>query len=198
MALAAQKALLDELMGKNRDAAPNERVRTTHWSDDEVCKFYLAGLCPHDLFTNTRVDLGTCPNLHDEKLLEEYRGSNRFERMGYEDDLYRYCNNLIADVERKIRRGHARLELNAENNLPALFATSANAERIKTLSTNIEEMLAKMEKLGNEGRVEEAQAIMSQCEAAKRERMQLEAEQNVRLIYIYLWRYNMLWLELWD
>ena len=179
MALAAQKALLDELMGKNRDAGPNERVRTTHWSDDEICKYYLAGLCPHDLFTNTRVDLGPCPNLHDDKLLEEYRASARFERMGYEDDLHRYCTNLISDVERKIRRGHARLELNAENNLPALFATSANTDRIKTLSNNIEEMLAKMEKLGNEGRVEEAQAIMSQCEAAKRERTQLEAEQNV-------------------
>ena len=35
MATAAA-ALLDELMGKNRDRAPHERGVTQHWSDPEV------------------------------------------------------------------------------------------------------------------------------------------------------------------
>jgi len=30
-------ALLDELMGRNRDANPNDKRRDVHWSDPEVC-----------------------------------------------------------------------------------------------------------------------------------------------------------------
>ncbi|KAI0982044.1 hypothetical protein GJ496_006143 [Pomphorhynchus laevis] len=59
MALSAQAALLDELMGKNRNAAPGDRVKNYHYSDRDVCKHFLCGFCPHELFVNTRADLGT-------------------------------------------------------------------------------------------------------------------------------------------
>lgn len=28
------------------------------WDDKEVCRFYMVRFCPHDLFVNTRSDLG--------------------------------------------------------------------------------------------------------------------------------------------
>jgi len=34
--MTALSAMLDELMGKNRNAAPDEKVNDMHWSDDEV------------------------------------------------------------------------------------------------------------------------------------------------------------------
>ena len=36
-------ALLDELMGRNRDANPNDKRRDVHWSDPEVCIISSAG-----------------------------------------------------------------------------------------------------------------------------------------------------------
>ena len=42
-----------------------------------------------------------------------YRKSNRFERMGYEENFMRYLQGLINDVEKRIRRGHQRLALNS-------------------------------------------------------------------------------------
>jgi len=53
------RALLDELMGKERDAPLHERSnRKIVFSDDDVCKHELVGVCPNQLFKNTRSDLG--------------------------------------------------------------------------------------------------------------------------------------------
>lgn len=32
------------------------------WDDKEVCGFYMVRFCPHDLFVNTRSDLGKWVN----------------------------------------------------------------------------------------------------------------------------------------
>ena len=53
------RQMLDELMGKDRDLSIKEKYgQKKHFSDDEVCKFYLLDFCPHDLFPNTKSDLG--------------------------------------------------------------------------------------------------------------------------------------------
>lgn len=33
--------------------------REIRWDDKEVCGFYMVRFCPHDLFVNTKSDLGT-------------------------------------------------------------------------------------------------------------------------------------------
>jgi hypothetical protein len=68
----ATRALLDELMGKNRNALPTQASKGTHFSDPEVCKNFLVQFCPHQLFINTKSDLGTCSKLHDEHLKSQY------------------------------------------------------------------------------------------------------------------------------
>lgn len=55
----ATRALLDELMGKERNVPLDERTgQSLKFSDPEVCKYALAGLCPYGLFKNTKSDLG--------------------------------------------------------------------------------------------------------------------------------------------
>lgn len=65
---------LDELMGKDRNLLvcccgcdllvtdhlqPHEKKgRGPHFTDSEVCKNYICGFCPSELFTNTKSDLG--------------------------------------------------------------------------------------------------------------------------------------------
>lgn len=68
----AQRALLDELMGAARNLTEEEKkgYREIRWDDREVCGFYMVRFCPHDLFVNTKSDLGPCPRVHDLKLKE--------------------------------------------------------------------------------------------------------------------------------
>jgi RNA-binding protein Luc7-like 2 len=55
----AMRAALDELMGKERDVPLPERSgRRIKFTDELVCKYELAGLCPNKLFKNTKSDLG--------------------------------------------------------------------------------------------------------------------------------------------
>jgi RNA-binding protein Luc7-like 2 len=56
----AMAAMLDELMGKQRNVADKDAQQMKlHYDDPDVCQFALAGLCPYTLFSNTKSDLGT-------------------------------------------------------------------------------------------------------------------------------------------
>ena len=43
------------------------------YKDPEVCHYYVCGFCPHELFVNTRADLGPCKKIHDEAIRKEYQ-----------------------------------------------------------------------------------------------------------------------------
>ncbi|CAH1795377.1 unnamed protein product [Owenia fusiformis] len=173
MAAAAQAALLDELMGRNRNFAPNDKSHEAHWSDDQVCKHFLCGFCPCELFVNTRADLGTCEKLHDDSLKKDYENSSRNGKMGYEEDFIRYLQSLLSDVERRIRRGHARLALNSQNQTSS--GSHGREEKIQMLTGRINELVEQAEELGCEGKVEEAQGVMKLCDQLREERQQLES-----------------------
>ena len=58
---AEARALLDQLMGGERDVRLEERTgRTKQFSDADVCKFALCGICPYEIFKGTKSDLGAC------------------------------------------------------------------------------------------------------------------------------------------
>lgn len=55
----AMRAMLDELMGKERNVPLAERTnRRIRFTDEDVCKYDLVAMCPNQLFKNTRSDLG--------------------------------------------------------------------------------------------------------------------------------------------
>ena len=69
MATSQIASMLDELMGRNRNFAPDDaKARELKWTDPDICKYYIVQFCPHDLFTNTKADLGTCGKIHDDAL----------------------------------------------------------------------------------------------------------------------------------
>ncbi|KAH7481850.1 hypothetical protein KRP22_011187 [Phytophthora ramorum] len=101
-----QRALLDRLMGFNRDGdRPDDAA--IDFEHAKVCKPWLCGLCPRELFQNTRLDVGACELLHIPHLRAAYEQSSR--SFGYERDLANELSRLLDDVEKKIARGQKRL-----------------------------------------------------------------------------------------
>ena len=49
-------------MGTTRNAVPGENVKELKWSDEEVCRNYICGFCPSELFINTKAEatVGMC------------------------------------------------------------------------------------------------------------------------------------------
>lgn len=176
MALAAQKALLDELMGKNRNACVGEDASGPHWSDEDMCKYFLCGFCPHDLFVNTKTDLGVCDKLHDERMKTAYKKSHRYGKMGYEHEFVRFLSELLDDVEKRIRRGHERLAVNKSVNNPDPDTGTERKVKVNALTKRINDLVKQAEDLGTEGKVDQAQGVLKLCEQLKFERSMLEGD----------------------
>lgn len=178
MAVLQAAQLLDELMGRHRNVAPNESVRATDWEDPEHCKFFMVRFCPHDLFVNTRADLGPCLKTHDEeakKLFHEAKPSH-FRKLQYQEDFVRFCSSMINEVERKIVKGRQRLALNGKSVLGSTNPLQAekNQEQIDILNERINELEREAEQAGTDGNVEQAQGLMKLCDQLKEERENLK------------------------
>ncbi|XP_056635514.1 luc7-like protein 3 [Diorhabda carinulata] len=183
MAVIAAAQLLDELMGRNRNVAPNEKFKEVNWEDAEYCKFFLVKFCPHDLFVNTRNDLGACPKVHDEearKLFEKAKPIHH-RKLQYQEDFLRFCASMMNDVERRIIKGKQRLALNASaKETPPSAQSQQNEEQINILNEKIEDLEAQAEKAGTEGNVEHAQGILKLCDQLKEERDALLKPEGVQ------------------
>ena len=96
--------MLDELMGRNRNAGPDEKVPDITWEDQAVCRYYLVNFCPHDLFTNTKADLGTCPKIHDEDMKRNYlEAPEGFKKQSCQDEFLRFSQKMLSDLGNKIK-----------------------------------------------------------------------------------------------
>ncbi|EYU31318.1 hypothetical protein ABFS82_06G117400 [Erythranthe guttata] len=163
----AQRALLDELMGSARNLTEEERKghREIKWDDKDVCGCYMVRFCPHDLFVNTRSDLGVCPKIHDPKLKESFEESPRHDSYvpKFEAELSQFCERLVSDLDRRVRRGRERLAQDVEVPPPPPISAE-KAEQLSVLEEKIKNLLEQVESLGEAGKVDEAEALMRKVE----------------------------------
>jgi len=164
-------AMLDELMGRDRNLAPGDKNRGIKWDDKRVCKYFLCGICPHELFTNTKSDLGPCDKIHDDELKDQFNKAAPYQRSYVEDEFERMIEGHIRECDKRIARGNDRLKLSREQQTPMV-----ENERTKMLTERINELMDKAEQLGCQGRVDEAQGMTKLCEQLKLERQQVATE----------------------
>ncbi|XVE63883.1 hypothetical protein DITRI_Ditri07aG0057100 [Diplodiscus trichospermus] len=184
----AQRALLDELMGSARNLTEEEKrgYREIRWDDREVCAFYMVRFCPHDLFVNTRSDLGPCPRVHDQKLKESFENSPRHDAYvpKFEAELAQFCEKLVMDLDRRVRRGRERLAQEVEPAPPAPLSTE-KSEQLSVLEEKIKNLLEQVEILGEAGKVDEAEALMRKVEALNAEKTALTQQpQNDKILML--------------
>lgn len=182
MAVLAAAQLLDELMGRHRNTNPNEKIKKPNWEDPEYCKYYMVKFCPHDLFVNTRADLGVCPKVHDEEVKDLFeKTESSYKKVQYIEEFLRFCKHMINDVERKIQKGKQRLELmNSKPECPPMTQaqTEKNQEQVQLLSEKITALVQEAEEAGIRGDVEQAQGLMKLCDRLKEEKDTLLKQQE--------------------
>ncbi|XP_014257147.1 luc7-like protein 3 [Cimex lectularius] len=181
MAVQAAAALLDELMGRYRNLAPTEKTKELNWEDPEFCKYYMVKFCPHDLFVNTRADLGSCPKVHDDEVKALFEKANSYKKQAYEDEFIRFAQSMLNEVERKIQKGRQRLALMNKNEHPSTISvaqTQRNDDQIKLLTEKINSLVSQAEAAGIEGNVEQAQGLMKLCDQLKEERESLQKQND--------------------
>ena len=190
-ALDAQRQLLDNLMGLERDVPYGQRrnVRIT-FSDPAVCKYLMVcDECPHSLFSNTKSDLGPCRyelcNAENHQILaarKEYRALDRAKRdeYGYEYDTWVFLRRLVADCDRRVSRNKQRIRAEEEGLRPATL-TEAEQERLRQIQDESDALSSEAQKLGDSGDSTKATEIMKRIAALDQERQQVIAGPQVQV-----------------
>ena len=151
----AQRKLLDSLMGSNRNGV--EERSTKKFTDSDVCKNYLCGLCPSELLLNTKTDIGECRKKHSDILKQDYEEASKKRDYGYERDLMKTLKRIIEDCDRRIEKAVKRLEEITEKDSAAVNAA-------------IKELYDQAELLGEEGDIEGARVAIQKAEELKKRR----------------------------
>ena len=117
-------------------------------TDPKVCRSFLAGTCPHDLFTNTKQDLGPCPRVHADSLKAEYEGLPESQRrdLRFEYDYLRDLSKYIEDCNRRIDAAQRRLEKTPDE----IRQTNVLLKAIGDLGATVAAGLAEVEVLGGD------------------------------------------------
>ncbi|KAK9816303.1 hypothetical protein WJX74_004427 [Apatococcus lobatus] len=172
----AMRAMLDELMGENRNGDREKVERPLN--SREICKHHLCGFCPYVEFERTKHDFGQCPLLHDEDAKERWDALDDAgkERLGHEHALMKWLDQLMADLRAKIKKNTERLK--AEQESPVYLKDDQTA--LGYMNDSINELLARSEKLGEDGDVDGAQAVAAQAEHRKTEKAKFEGEARQR------------------
>lgn len=168
------RAILDELMGKDRDLPRKERIKLQkHFDSSEVCKYYLLDFCPHDLFPNTKSDLGPCKKRHDQYFKQQFmKDSNRESyQIKYEEMLMDFLEELIAEVDNKMKKSLERIEAP----LPETEKPKDVMDQIRLIDMKIQELLEAAEKFGEVGRIDDSEIVMRQIDRLKEQRNELNA-----------------------
>lgn len=178
----ATRALLDQLMGPNRNARGGDNDSpTSHWGDKNVCSWFLCDFCPHDLFTNTKEDLGVCPKIHSDLLKEEFLKQSESVKNRYNMKYLRYLQGLQIRGRQRVSRAQERLRMQAPNHFgdPEL---RRRTKEIKRMVDDLRNLEKEVEELGEQGKVQEAQLTLQKQEKMKQKLHSLkEQHQHLQL-----------------
>ena len=104
--MQAQRDLLDQLMGASRNEKGDTAVHRENFKSEWVCKNYLLGLCPYDIFRNTRLDYGrgSCGSEH--KYKDEFEAHPEHDRYArrYAPEMLRTLECIEVDRRAVVQR----------------------------------------------------------------------------------------------
>eukprot|EP01071_Lankesteria_metandrocarpae_P004295 Lankesteria_metandrocarpae@DN3466_c0_g1_i1.p2 len=161
---------LEELMSSVGVGANKPRSFT----DANVCKHHLTGLCPHSLFHNTKLFLGPCPKTHSDELQAQYMTARVSKYYGFEEDALRYIKPLIDNCDVKVQK----LAMNRSEDVDQVKASmqASMKKDIGVLESEIQERTQEAQKLGAEGNITASMAVMEAIAKLEARKKQLEED----------------------
>eukprot|EP00635_Sarcinochrysidales_sp_CCMP3193_P007778 CAMPEP_0118915226 /NCGR_PEP_ID=MMETSP1166-20130328/15433_1 /TAXON_ID=1104430 /ORGANISM="Chrysoreinhardia sp, Strain CCMP3193" /LENGTH=436 /DNA_ID=CAMNT_0006854889 /DNA_START=106 /DNA_END=1417 /DNA_ORIENTATION=- len=189
---ASARALLDELMGSQRDLPESER-REIRFDDPEIDKFWLVGLDPFSMFRNTpwatrlpemyRRAVGR-PWSGDPERRERPRGVREVWaevpeeaklKYGYEGELLAFLEELIKTNDRAVQRARLAHEAKASE------ITDADAEKVKAFDFEIDALTKQAEVAGENGEIDVSLNFMAKVDDLQKRKALVFKPNDVRV-----------------
>jgi len=104
------RALLDALMGPNRNKKETSDSKQPDFVNRTVCKNFLVGFCPHDWFSMAKRQLMPCSKIHSELMKEGFERHPEVDkyRAWYEEDFLTYLQPVARECDSYIVRERAK------------------------------------------------------------------------------------------
>ena len=174
---------LDNLMGKDRNLPIREQIiKKKHFDDPDVCKFFLIGFCPHELFIHVKSsNIGECHYRHDQqfKIAFESDPNREYYQIKYEESLISFLESITSEVDLKMKRCLERIEAP----IPDQVVNKEIQEEIEQLDQQITEKIRQAEQLGEVGMIDESEKLMKEIEQIKSQRNILTNTKEYPAIY---------------
>ncbi|CRG94722.1 U1 snRNA associated protein, putative [Plasmodium gallinaceum] len=169
------RSLLDSLMGKDRNEMDSQKKKYS-FKDDNVCKYYLIDFCPHDLFPNTKSDIGRCKNIHSEVLKEQLENDENYKYY-----LAKYQQKFMKTLEKIIEVADIKIEKSKEK-LKQLSVNCKNTfdkkSKIESINNHICNLLKQSEEAGEKGDLIKATSFNNQITMLHAEIKRLNEEND--------------------
>ena len=168
-----QRKVLEQLIGRDSNkirsrSAQGYRHRDLGLYDTRICKSYLVGNCPHDLFKGNKNSIGRCPQIHLTKHKLQYeREKKRGKRFPeFEKEYYVILQKFVKDCNGQIAVALKKLEHTPEERAKIQEVTG----ELDVLDTRISLMIQEIESLLKANEISQAikQGIKLQELQAKR------------------------------
>mmetsp|Transcript_34195 Transcript_34195/g.76425 ORF Transcript_34195/g.76425 Transcript_34195/m.76425 type:complete len:449 (-) Transcript_34195:26-1372(-) len=168
----ATRALLDALMGPNRNekGAKTSASGQPDWEDKTICKHFLVGFCPHELFGSVaKRNLTPCSKIHSEVMktqFEEHPDVTKY-RVEYEEDFLGVLEKIATECDQYIRRERPKCRPRGGKNVQL---PSGVQQKVDELEKRYAELIRSAEKSADEdSSLALSQAQMKQALAVKEE-----------------------------
>ncbi|KAJ6360480.1 hypothetical protein OIU77_004489 [Salix suchowensis] len=170
----AMRKQLDVLMGANRNGDVREVNRKYY--DRDVCRLYLVGLCPHELFQLTKMDMGPCPKVHSLQLRKNYEEARAKSADNYDVELENVIDKLIVECDKKIGRALKRLEDDDAKAAIAISVTEVTQSlEVIELSKQIKEKLKEADQHDLEGKTDFKIQALEEVDKLRNERAEKQS-----------------------
>ena len=170
-------------MGKDRNLPIREQIiKKKHFDDPDVCKFFLIGFCPHELFIHVKSsNIGECHYRHDQqfKIAFESDPNREYYQIKYEESLISFLESITSEVDLKMKRCLERIEAP----IPDQVVNKEIQEEIEQLDQQITEKIRQAEQLGEVGMIDESEKLMKEIEQIKSQRNILTNTKEYPAIY---------------
>ena len=174
------RALLDQLMGKDRNA-PTFKGITEQWKDPSICKPYILDFCPYETLQNTKVTIGSCRLTHSDVVRQQFECSLDKEKASlqkkYELDLLTHLERIVDNIDTRVRKQSDRIRVSNQADL------TLPHEKQKALSEMNEEIsvcMKQVERLAEQGMFDDSSSLMSKVEELTKRATEFKQQAEAR------------------
>ncbi|KXS19865.1 LUC7-domain-containing protein [Gonapodya prolifera JEL478] len=146
-----------------------------NFDDAKVCRDFLCGMCIHDLFTNTKSDLGPCPKMHADKYKIQYEAALNNPNQphpGFDHEHLRSLEAFIGDCDRRIHQSRSKLLVVSGEDPRAVELMRAAIE----ITEAVENLVAEVQRAGEAADISRCLSLLEEIDRLKKEKMEKDAE----------------------